>query len=531
MTSAAEHPRVQRTMERETRAREEALRWLASLPERERTVLMRRKLAKQNKLTLEAVGKEIGSSRQRVFQIEQETSRSLRETGPNAPSAASRRWMLSVAQEIGGGCPAPEAWKRLGGNDTAARILLFAMGSYEEDMGWLYRGNPIGRNQIGLLLTMAGTGGSGQGTAARKLAELGIGEEWHSQWLQEHKSLQDEDKSTADAKESRTTKEGCLLTLEELGQPATVAEIRTHWGTKSSEAVVRNALSNDPRFQRTGLKTWGLSNWNHRLYRNSTQTGVDILLAIGPSKTNTLVTLMANRSGISRMTARQTCYGTKFETKSGVTSLRHDEGPKRRDGHEKPIRKRGAFLLGERTVSIIIPVTRRLLGGNGTPIGIDAAVALRVKPGNPMKFKCPDEGIVNVSLPYGMGNSAHIGSVRTQALGRGAKEGDLLTVILDGDRESADFQVSRSKDKHRGWKWIRQAVGLKEQAGRRELADAMRCEPQNIEEQLRARGEREMLRALAKDKGREVRAGGQGSPKAMGQIARERDRNEMPSGK
>ena len=524
MTSAAGHAKVQRTEERETRARKEALRWLASLPERERTVLMRRKLAKRNKSTLEAIGKEIGSSRQRVFQIEEKTSGSLRETSPNAPSAASRRWMASVAREIGGGCPAPEAWKRLGGNDTAARILLFAMGRYEENMGWLYRGKPIGRNQIKQLLTMARTGRHGRETAGMKLAELGIGEEWHSQWLQEHESLQDENKSPEDAGETTTTREGCLLTLEELGQPATVAEIRTHWGTKSSEAVVRNALSNDPRFQRTGLRTWGLSDWNHRVYRNSAQTGVDILQVIGPSKTNTLATLMANRSGVSRVTARQTCYGTKFQTRNGVTSLRHDEGPKRTGGDERPIRKRGAFLLGERTVSIIIPVTRKLLGGNGTPIGIDAAVALQVKAGNPRKFRCPDEGIVNVSLPNSMGSSAHIGSVRTQALARGAKEGDLLTVMLDGKTERADFQVSRSKDKYSGWKWIRQAVGLEEQAGRAELADAMRCDQQNIEEQLRARGDREILRALAEDKGQKGQTGGQGSPKAMGQSARYRDR-------
>ena len=81
-----------------------------------------------------------------------------------------------------------------------------------------------------------------------------------------------------------------------------------------------------------------------------------------------------------------------------------------------------------------------------------------------------------------------------QALG--AREGDMASIFPDLETGSAKLEVIRQEDVTPSWQTVARLTGINAAAGREGLAEAMMCQPKEIEHMLRLRNDWTVLKAL-----------------------------------
>ena len=89
-----------------------------------------------------------------------------------------------------------------------------------------------------------------------------------------------------------------------------------------------------------------------------------------------------------------------------------------------------------------------------------------------------------------------LGSLRRPLQALGSGEGDIASIFLDLDTGKATLEVIKQEDLTPGWQTVARLTGINPATGRDGLAQAMMCQPEEIEHMLRLRKDGTVLRAL-----------------------------------
>ena len=118
-----------------------------------------------------------------------------------------------------------------------------------------------------------------------------------------------------------------------------------------------------------------------------------------------------------------------------------------------------------------------------------------LKPEKKYYFNLTDGTTVNLSH-FEKGLIPALGRLRQPLQALGTREGDIASIFPDLETETAELQVTRQEEITPGWQTVVRLTGINPAAGREGLAQAMMCQPEEIEHMLRLRKDWTVLKAL-----------------------------------
>jgi hypothetical protein len=277
--------------------------------------------------------------------------------------------------------------------------------------------------------------------------------------------------------------------LEVRNAPATADEIAAMIADGHTLRTIREALSADDRFVRTGRLSWALRRWGLDEYGGIADEITSRLHAAGGTLgVDTLVDdLKGQFPDLAEGSIRAFLRTPTFVTEAGAVRIRTEA-----DGWPPagPLNTaRGVFRDGDNKIRLEIPVTSELLRGSGRTVHPAAATALGVEPAGTRTFSCPI-GDVTITWRPSSTNGPNTSSLRAHATAVDARSGDSL--ILGVDLRTAALEVTRidtrATSKHR----LSQLLGRDIADPRRDVAAALDCSPADVEQVLRARGDHDL---------------------------------------
>lgn len=270
------------------------------------------------------------------------------------------------------------------------------------------------------------------------------------------------------------------------GSAATVEEIRSSVGDIDiSVGTLRDMLFREEQFIRTSRRRWGLRVWDVQEYSGiADAVGTRIDRAGGSIRVDELYAdLVASLPDVAHTSITAYMHTLAFVINGEVIRRRRprDRWPKVPELNSV----RGAYRRGDNEIRVSFPVDRNMLRGSGMAFPAAAAAALRVKPARHRKFTGP-HGVVRVVWSLSSIHGPRVGSLREPAGAVGAKLGDTLVLAFDLDARTVRADViaghavaGERLHRHLGHRDVTETA----------LSAALDCEPQDIEDVLRRRGD------------------------------------------
>lgn len=467
--------------------------WGMKLPERNRTLLESRIIPIQPERSLHDIGGQYGVSRERIRQLENNTRAKLRkflETGEAVPiimKAAQVRGAIRTA--------APEAEVQdilhppPGVPDLVDLILQIAGPYLRYNDGWLVLEEQEDLNPTDRIIQSADwMGRIDQEAAARELHEWGVREHFQKAWLLRHPMMWD----LMGCPTIWRTNIGnrIALVLDFIQRPATMDEIFTILGETSKKSNAVNALTNNPRITRTSMKHWGLTEWQLPRYEGTAQAIRYILEKEGRPLPIGIITHSASLIfDIAENTARAYCHAPMFVHRDRTVRLRTEEDGPLICSTRRLRNSAGTFRLGPRRVARIIQVNRETLRGSGITIREAAGGILGMKAGDDLLFTGQNDETARVTFPETTINGPCMGSIMETLERLGARKGDHLTITLDALKMSFSAELIQQEEIQMDWEIMGRMTGLGRKASHESLAQAMRCQPDQVRSNLRNRND------------------------------------------
>ncbi len=230
------------------------------------------------------------------------------------------------------------------------------------------------------------------------------------------------------------------IALRRVGKPMTAGEIRDILRGERSERHIGNVLAGDEVFVRTGLKHYGLREWNLETYEGIAEEIVQRIERDGGSTSiGPLLSELSATFGVSKNSVSMYTQVPRFVTTGGEVRLRR---PDEFEPVEPDLSTRqGWWWLDERTVRYRLLVNRDVLRGSGQGIGPREAAALGVQYDGSSTYLHDSGEAVAIRWPWTQIGPA-LGAVRKIIEPLEVGEGDSL--FLDFDIESRTIRTHPS---------------------------------------------------------------------------------------
>ncbi|WP_292981031.1 hypothetical protein [Mycobacterium sp.] len=294
-----------------------------------------------------------------------------------------------------------------------------------------------------------------------------------------------------------TDRAEAVLHLRLKHAPATTKAIAAAIGESDRVLALTDALAEDPRFARASRHSWALRQWGLPEYSGIfTEISTRIERAGGAINLAELVDSIVSavpdvaESSVKTYASRSAA----FVTEDGMLRHRNESDG---DVVAAPLRvARGAFANGPNQVRFAVDVNREVLRGSGLNMHQAVASALGVSPGAERRFTGVSDVVVKWRLSSATGPS--IGSLRAFAAAVDAVAGDTLVLIFELDTQEID--VARIPAGEPARLRLHALLGsAPDCSARAALAGALNCEPGEVDEVLRQRGDTRELAALDHD--------------------------------
>lgn len=475
-----------------------------------RAVVLHQRILVERPQMLEAIGRQLGVSRERVRQIQRATTEVLDGLLQQRQMLPLRWRAADLAVALGGVAPAHHATTQaalqratrgvaLERSETAAALMLRLAGPYKLRGDWYERPGSQ-------LPTSSDLNHLADANGLIPVTEL-------SAWL-DRQSIRPDFLDDVVAATGRFRRIGqsvarwasvvdkCAALLALRGAPADVETLIAETGETYSLTSTRNRLFENPQFMRTSRTAWALRSWGLEEYTGITD---EIAQRIqewgGKAKLSDLVDELVRQFGVSPGSVKVYADAPMFVHENGYVRLR-DRG----DLHELNADItdcRGLFLDNPGMISFRVIVDSELLRGSGRVCPEPLAACLGVTPDSYRLF-AHGSGTVKVSWPKTSAFGPSLGSLRALAGEVGAAEGDLLRLTFDVTEETCaaarvvvnDLPAMELSDVVEALTGIRNAAAADL---RPRLARAMGVAVEALMPTLQMRGESELMALLPAD--------------------------------
>jgi hypothetical protein len=471
---------------------------LDSFEPRERRIVESR-LVGDEAATLDAIGQEFGVSRERARQIERTAKSKMAELlrsrrvvswlslavssalGPFVPEEIAREILRSLAIEW----PSP-----------TANVLLYLAGPYKNQSGWFE--NEKSGGQAKLASIVDATLGSGSTAPDSDLVEalmaVGTPREAAVRYLAEKAGLRRWDGDVwIRWGGSAVEKAHSILNL--LGRPSAATDINDSIGESHSVGTIQNGMSQDPRFVRTGKRTWGLRQWGLEEYSGIVEEIFERLDMRGPMDQQELIEELATTfTDISVNSIKMYLATPAFVCEGGTVRRRASDDPW--IVREQLAEVRGAFRTSDNELRLCVPVTADALRGSGQSVSPAVGEALGVMPGGERSFRSADGAQLVVRWRPWSTSGPDIGSIRGFLLAANAQKDDALVLVFSLVDDALTTQLIPSDAG--GETYVEDLLGIR--PGGPELADSVArfvgCRSAEIRSVLRNRGDGRLADAM-----------------------------------
>ena len=445
--------------------------------------------------TLTDLGDRVGLTRERVRQLERQTTERLREAIDKGADFEAVRWkahQLRCALRAGVPLSCLAAEEIIATESAELALALWWAGPYLCRDGWLVRegadpdrtvraglrslpGPEIDLERVAEILDEAEVPRDAmaeileQSDAARAIG-AGLWVRWHG--------------AIADKAE---------VVLSLLCRPASPEEIVSHFVGDQSHRSVKNALASDGRFYKTNKTDWALSCWGLEEYSG---IAVEIVERVerdgGSTEAAALIEELVSTFEVSENSVRNYMATPAIVAEEGQIRLSQpDEMP----APTKELRlSKGVFRPAVDKVVTSFRVDQDVLRGSGQSIDTGLATQLGLKPGDRVSFASAHQEL-SVSWRAWSTTGPGIGTLRPAAKSLGAEIGSVLVVGFDLGSGTAEIGVV--DDALNGDERLRALTGISANNDPAEmLAAAIGVTRSELRASLRRRGDGHLIRLL-----------------------------------
>jgi len=423
------------------------------LDEKCRDVFIRR-LPVEQRETLEEIAATYGTTPQSVRYLAEKAARQIRSLLSTDRRFAPVAWRIdAMRRRLGLGIPYKNgffqaavtcaATSRNEERDTLVRnLLLWLAGPYELDRetGWLVNGNLPDHSFLRQFTDSWGV--IDMDGLRLALASEGLVPEAREHWITGVGSIRMIEGIAVTWQGNAADK--AAIVLECLQRPASPEEINHQIGEGHDGQALRNRILGDDRFCRIDQARVALRKWNLEEYTGITE---QICLAIdragGAIPVADLIRDLGAKFGVREHSVRSRLYAPLFFHEG--ESVRRRTTADGFDITQTVTDVRGFYVLSDREACLLVPVTRDVLRGSGTPFPAAVAIWLGVEPGHRRPFRCGESTCV-LSWLESANSGPSLGSIREVANRHNVGECDMLRFRFDREEEDVEVSSIRSND-------------------------------------------------------------------------------------
>lgn len=422
-----------------------ALGRLLSCDPAARPVVEKRLFAGASKLTLDALGRELGITRERVRQIEVRAKETMATLLGDPRYAvvlrAAERLRRRLGECIGISELPEEVQWALEMTDPPtvdhamqARLVLSVAGRYELHEGWLIRGSSSAfvEQSRRVVEEVLSQGPTPQEELHAHLGSLGIPESEQSSWLLGVCRCRHFDGIVVPWTGSMADKAERVLTIR--GEPLSPEEIAEALGGELNRRSLMGQIQGDKRFLRRGLKLYGLRSWGGEEYTSiQDEIAEEIERQGGAATLDHLLRTLCEQFGVAEASVRAYATEAPFvQMSDGRVAIGKGDAQVKLVAIEDT---RGCFRAGSHWL-LRVPVDYDVLRGSGRSVPPGVVQHIGLRPGERRHIVTPTGELL---VRYG--RQATVGSLRRAALSLDCEEGDVLFVEFTSDK-TASFRAS-----------------------------------------------------------------------------------------
>ena len=299
--------------------------WASGLPDEERAVFRGRMAPRDREKTLRQLASQSGVYPATVSHREAVVRKKLTAFMKTQEGRPLQRRVDKIRRTIGAALREDSANDALDlhSGEPCRDLLLSLAGPYRQDGEWLVLERMIDTDPTEDLLRSAGDAGwLNERLVAYRLERWGLEPEKHRDWITRDGRIREFRGRLV--RWGRNLAEQALMSLDDLGVPATAQEIHRHLDGRASVRSVHVALSRDTRLVRTGPRLWGLRSWNLPEYHGIVHHMRETLRERGEMPTRELFEMMATAFGTGEENMRAAAQKPDFVTSGDTIRLRQE---------------------------------------------------------------------------------------------------------------------------------------------------------------------------------------------------------------
>lgn len=478
-------------------------RWLESVDERLRQILLRRTFRINRPDTLLELGRDLNVTRERVRQLEKKATCHLEKLS-HAEFAPIIRAAERLRLSLGSAIPEANWHARISvshifpGFDSLTRevceitsgLLVHLAGPYKATGGWVVSDtNLVSKTEKELKAHMDERGCVPKHVLVASLAALGIRTEFHERWIDELRDFKSVEDGYIHLKGSIAEKAKALLRYH--GVPLTVEDMIGDLGSDSVRSV-RQRLMDDAQI-------WRINRQNQFVLANTPgydeYTGItdeivqEIEACGGKASIHHLVSKLASVYGVQEASVYSYLNTPMFKRDAaGLVRLRREDEPV--DLHLDITKAPGCYVNARGNWCWRIIVEPSLIRGSGRMMPNAMADLFGCGVGDRLEIDS-DHGPIAITWPSSSATGAAIGSMRQALSDIGAQTGDNVFVEKNGDRVAfTRLSIAELDASPSGLVRLLRLLGREPASGKAEIAkhlsEALKVGGRNDEERLSA---------------------------------------------
>ncbi len=471
--------------------------WATQLGDRERTIL-RERIARGRRRTLEDLACSLTITRERVRQLEHRLKQRLKRF-LSEKEAKPIMWRVETVRAALHPVALQTTVKQLlrppsNANDYHA-VLLDLAGPCRLDGEWLISDKAKRTDPTPHILSQADEFGRlDLDFATKELSKWGLDSSLHIRWLNNQSHIRYFNGQLV--RWGTSVSDRLAFALADLDRAATLEELRDHIQETTSSTTALNAIALDERIVKVDLNHYALAEWGLPVYSSVAYSIRNFLEEHGkPMPIQDVVEYMLRNFSATESTVRAYCAAPLFVMQDGLVRLRTTDFSYP-DIADSLRRSSGIFRLGLGRVAILIRVDADILRGSGRALAQAGGMVLHVKVNDRLTFSSVHGESVTLTYPETSIVGPSIGSTRAIVERLSGKANDLLTLMLDRSDMSVKARLTRLEDHEPGWALVSRLTGVEAGSGMDGLAQALACQRGEVRAVLSARRDDTVIDAL-----------------------------------
>ena len=376
--------------------------WVENLPVRETCVVRDRIGRFDDKRTLQELAEDLGTSRERIRQIEKMTLAKFKDYVLESEEAKSIRWRVeTIRLKLGVATPVADVKSMFSSEDRTTKywtLLLEVAGPYDVRNGWIVLRSAAANDPTREICATADEFGRiERGPVEGRLSGWGLERSFHTKWLVTNSRIREFNGQLI--LWGRNIRDRFAFALSDIGHPATVEILIDYVMEEKSKVSVVAALASDPRFVKVGPTRWALVSWNLPKYSGIAMSLSEILQQQGrPIPVDEAVSYMAETFGVPANSVRTCCQAPMFIIENGLIRLRSADEPYVYSA-DTLRSSTGIFALANHRIAILLEIDGQLLRGSGRATGDAVGALLGLNLNERLDFRTKDGDSVTVTFP------------------------------------------------------------------------------------------------------------------------------------